>query len=424
MASSKVRPCLVMADTEGNIYTEPELFMLCRRGDELVLPRPDELIPMPKESQLFLLPGRHALGLDPESGEVEEFEDFAVAAFVTPGYTLAAHAAYATDKSAPQLPLFAYGAVGFANDRFYVAAKKVDEDPRQQFFKISQKVIEKKAGEVMAAYPENRLVQHIAGTCALVYGCPAAKNFCLGRYEAPLPISQTCNARCVGCISEKSDASEFCATPQSRLTFSPTAEELVEVMEHHARNEKSPIFSFGQGCEGEPLTLAPLMQEAISLFRQRGGKGTVNLNTNASLTRAIPGLAEAGLSSMRVSLNSAREESYNRYYRPQGFTFADVRASIRAAREKDVFVSLNLLFFPGFTDTEEETAALIELVKNDGVNFIQLRNMNIDPELYLELMDGIETGPCLGFLNFRKRLRKECPDLGLGYFNPYVSREE
>lgn len=29
------------------------------------------------------------------------------------------------------LPLFAYGAVGFANGRFYVCAKKVDEDVRQ-----------------------------------------------------------------------------------------------------------------------------------------------------------------------------------------------------------------------------------------------------------------------------------------------------
>lgn len=115
-----------------------------------------------------------------------------------------------------------------------------------------------------------------------------------------------------------------------------------------------------------------------------------------------------------------RPESYARYYRPSGYEFADVRASINAAKAGGVFVSLNLLFFPGFTDTEEETAALVQLVNEAGVDCIQLRNLNIDPELYLDLMRGIETGPTLGFLNFRKRLKKECPHLQLGYFNPRV----
>ena len=36
-------------------------------------------------------------------------------------------------SGAPLLPLFAYGAVGFAHGRFYVCARKVDQDPRQQF---------------------------------------------------------------------------------------------------------------------------------------------------------------------------------------------------------------------------------------------------------------------------------------------------
>ena len=39
-------------------------------------------------------------------------------------------------------------------------------------------------------------------------------------------------------------------------------------------------------------------------------------------------LAEAGLTSMRVSLNSARDELYERYYRPSGYSFDDVRERI------------------------------------------------------------------------------------------------
>ncbi len=422
MASPSIVPKLVFADADGNIYDHPDLLMVCRRGNELALPRPDELMPLPDESELFLLPGRYALGLSEESGELEMEEGLlAVAAFAAPAHTLTAHPAYKTGPDAPMLPLFAYGAVGFANDRFYICAKKVDEEPRQIFKNVPPARLKQAAMKLAQRYPQNRLVQHLVHKCALTYSCPAARNFCLGRYEAPLPVSRVCNARCIGCISQQEKGSRICATPQNRMAFTPTAQELVEVMRHHAANElDKPIFSFGQGCEGEPLTEAALLAEAVSLFRQGGGKGTVNLNSNASLPEAFIKVAEAGLSSLRVSLNSARPESYNRYYRPQGYAFDDVRRSIMEAKARGVFVSLNLLYFPGFTDTEDEFSALLELVEATKLDFIQLRNLNIDPEYYLELMQGLEGSPSIGFVNFRKRMRKACPWLQFGYFNPYV----
>lgn len=421
MASSSIRPALVVADEHGNIYDEPDLLMVCRKGREFSLPRPDEIMPLPDESELFLLPGRHAVGLDPETGELELQQTLAVAAFASPAHTLTAHPAYESTQDAPMLPLFAYGAVGFANNRFYICAKKVDEDARQVFRGIAPALVQKRAREVMARYPKNRLIQHITAKCALTYSCPAARNFCLGRYEAPLPVSRACNARCIGCISQQEKGSRICATPQNRMAFTPTAEEIVELMEHHAGNEtKAPIFSFGQGCEGEPLTESALIESAIRLFRERGGHGTVNINSNASLPEAVARLAKAGLTSLRVSLNSAREEPYTRYYRPKGYAFGDVKDSIGRAKEGGVFVSLNLLYFPGFTDTETEAEALTKLVRDYHVDFVQLRNLNIDPEFYLELMQDIETGPALGLANFRKRLKKECPWVKTGYFNPYV----
>ncbi|MDR2489174.1 MAG: radical SAM protein [Desulfovibrio sp.] len=419
MASSSIRPCLVVATQDGNIYDRPELLMICRHGREFALPRPDELIPLPDESALFLLPGRRALGFDPASGRPEQQEEWAVAAFAAPAYTLTAHPAYVSDRNAPVLPLFAYGAVGFANNRFYICAKKVDEDQRQVFSGISPARIRKKAEALMRRFPKNRLIQHLAAICALIYNCPAARNLCLGRYEAPLPVSRTCNARCIGCISRQEEGSPLCSTPQKRMLFTPTAEEIVEVMDLHAANErKAPIYSFGQGCEGEPLTESALLIEAVRRFRGKGGRGTINLNSNASLPESVTALADAGLSSLRVSLNSARDLSYSRYFRPHGYGFSHVRQSIRHAKAGGIHISLNLLYFPGFSDTEAETAALLDLINKERVDCLQLRNLNIDPEYYLNLMHDIESGPSIGFLNFRKRLKKECPWLHVGYFNP------
>ncbi len=420
MTTSKIRPRLVFADAAGNIYDHPELEMLVRRGDQMGLPRPDELMPLPPESEMFLLPGRSALGFDPETGEVEELEDLAVAAFVSPGHTLSATTAYHTREGAPTLPLFAYGAIGFANDRFYVAAKRVDQDQRQVFSGVAKKRITQGAKALLGKYPKNRLVAHLAG-CALTSCCPAARNLALGRFEAPLPTSRKCNARCMGCLSLQEASSGFPST-QNRITFKPTAEEVAEVMLEHSSREPKAILSFGQGCEGEPLTEAELLMEAARLYRSRGGTGTVNVNSNGSLPGTMAGLKEAGFDSIRVSMVSARKPLYEAYTRPVGYVFEDVAESVKQAKAAGLFVSLNFLFHPGVSDTEEELEALGQLVEDNRVDFIQLRNLNLDPDLYAQVVgqSGVGFGASMGLGNFMKRLRKRCPWLQYGYFNPYL----
>ena len=89
MATAKIEPHMVMADAQGNIYDDPDLLMVCRRGEEWGTPRPDELMPLPEESELFLLPGRRAVGLNPGTGEIECTEDLAVAAFAAPAWAAA-----------------------------------------------------------------------------------------------------------------------------------------------------------------------------------------------------------------------------------------------------------------------------------------------------------------------------------------------
>ena len=411
-------PKLVYADAQGQIYDEPEFLMLVRRGKELALPRPDEMIPLPESSDLFLLPGRKALGLDPETGQVEVMDGLALAGFASPGHTLSATAAYAKEDNAPRLPLYAYGAVGYFRDRFWISAMQVDKDQRQNFCGIPQDKITRRARDLMGRYPENRLIRHLAG-CALNYCCPAARNLALGRFEAPLPTAGECNAACIGCISHQPEDSGMQAT-QNRIDFTPSPGEIKEVMLEHCRKEKRPILSFGQGCEGEPLTRARTIIQAVQKARQDIPAATININTNASLPEFIPRLARAGMNSMRVSLNSAEPEFYSMYYRPRGYGFEDVIQSISLAREHNMFISLNLLFFPGVTDTEDQLERLTSLVQEHRIDFIQMRNMNLDPDIYLDLAGDRALGPGVGLKNMLKRIKKECPWIELGYFNLYL----
>ena len=76
---------------------------------------------------------------------------------------------------------------------------------------------------------------------------------------------------------------------------------------------------------------------------------------------AIPvgmALFDAGLDSIRVSINSLREDCYKAYFRPRGYTFADIMLSVDKALERGGHVALNYLNLPGFTDTPQEYEAL------------------------------------------------------------------
>jgi pyruvate-formate lyase-activating enzyme len=258
---------------------------------------------------------------------------------------------------------------------------------------------------------KNRLLQHLS-RCALEYNCFAAKNVFFRRWECPLPTSPTCNAECLGCISLQ--GSECCPASHERIGFIPTVDEVTGVALPHIENAEDAIISFGQGCEGEPLMQWRLLEESIRYLREKTNKGTINLNTNGSFPERVKKLCKAGLDSIRITLCSANPKFYDRYHRPNGYRFRDVLESLIKAKEEGIYTSINLLTFPGFTDQEEEVKELIELIKKTQVDLIQLRNLNIDPDLYLKEMGG---GIGMGISNMISLLHKEFPSLQFGYFN-------
>ena len=423
-------PCLLFADKDGNITEFPELEMVGMSNGGFTQPELEDIIPLPEGSELFALPKRLPIGWDSNGKEPALLTEDpfskgdivqAVSAFISPAHTSIYTSAYQTLANAPTLPLFAYTAVGWYDDKFWVTAFRSDNDVRQDFDQYSQEDVNKKTQVKLQQFPDNRLIQHL-GKCCLTYGCPAARNYFLERWEAPLPSSPVCNARCLGCISLQE--SECCPSTQDRIKFVPYVNELAEIAIHHLRTAENPIVSFGQGCEGEPLLQADVLEQSIIEMRKNTSRGTINLNSNSSLPKKVSRLADAGLDSIRVSLNSAQEKYYNLYYRPQGYTFNDVMQSIDTMKEKGKFVSLNYFVFPGFTDSKDEYTALCHLIENHRPDFIQLRNFNMDPEIYLNTLGLVEDTPCYGIRHWVALLKEKFPALKFGYFNPQTNPEQ
>jgi len=411
---------LVFADQKSRVFEHPQLTMLGRSGDRLVKPRGEDMIPLPEGASLILLPGRAPGGgerrkkgtvtidANPYGGKGGPVT--AVAALLPQGYTRTLLPGYVTRQDVV-LPLYGYAAVGWREGRFYVAAVQTDEDDTWNPRHFNTDSLEELVEQRLATCPANRILRQLS-VCALEYGCYTAQNIFYRRWEGGIPVSPTCNARCVGCISLQ--PSECCPSPQERINFSPSVEEIVEVAVPHLEGADQGIVSFGQGCEGEPALAARPVAEAIRNIRSSTSRGTINMNSNAGFTEGVREVVTAGLDSIRVSLNSPDPEKYLAYYR-SGYSLTCVAESLKFAAREGTLTSLNLLVFPGVTDEVDEIERLVEFVRNNELKMIQLRNLNIDPDVYTRLFPV--AAKTVGMSGFVRVLRDRLPGVTIGSYS-------
>lgn len=416
-------PYMLYADREGRIYDHPYFRMAGMWGSDPAEMAEEDLIPMSEFSRLFYIPDCPPVGLDPETGDytmVPEIEIdgvvtpcFAVAGFLEPGIVRTHLPAVDYQPKSYALPMWAYTAAGFKDDKFWAAGFSIEYNHRWDPANYDDEELVPAIDSYRQEHDAGPLVDHLTN-CATNNHCFAAKNLFFGRWEAPLPVSRGCNAACLGCLSLQPD--ESCEASHQRITFRPSKSEIVPLAVEHLNQASESIVSFGQGCEGEPLTEYSLIADSIEEIRRRTDKGTINLNTNGSWPERVQLIIEKGLDSIRISMNSARPEFYRAYYRPQHYDFKDVVEAISLSRRMGVYTMINYLVFPGITDQEEEISALIRLIRETGVNFLHLKNLCVDPQIYMEKMPETSSR-CLGIKQMVSILKEEFSDLELGYFN-------
>jgi pyruvate-formate lyase-activating enzyme len=400
------RAGLAYTDARGRIFFDADRTPLADGGD-VREPRPLELIRAPKGAMPSMLPGRAPL----LAGGATASRRTALGVLLPAGYTRLLLPAYVASASAPALPLFGYTFACVVDDALYVAAMRTDEsdDWRPRAFAPGE--LETLVAARRARDPENGVLAQLA-TCAQSYACFTAQNVFLERGEAALPVSPTCNARCIGCISEQEPDAGI-PSPQTRVRDETTVDALARIALAHLDRVPGGIVSFGQGCEGEPLLRATTIARTIERIRAATSAGTININTNGSLPKSLQMLIDAGLDAVRVSLNSFRPATYAAYYRPIGYDLDDVLQSVRAAVAAKLRVSLNLLTHPGVTDAVPEVAAAGAFLATVPVTMVQTRTLNIDPARYFAAVGRPDEPP----LGMREALRRiEAHGVRLGNF--------
>lgn len=409
---------VIYSNENGEWMEHPDLIMLGRSGNSWVIPDKSEMIPLPSGSSLVIIPGYFPVGLGDGEQAVCLNRDpcrpgkraGVVAALLPQGFTRTLLPACIAQDKGPGMPLLGYTAVGFKKDKVYAAAVQSDRHHSWHPRYYNTEGLGSRIHSMLRRFPDNRILRQLA-RCSLQYGCFTAQNIFYQRWEAGIPTTPACNADCLGCISEQHGEVD---SPQHRLDFVPGVEEIVELGVNHLTNAPRAIISFGQGCEGESSLNADLLAAAIKAIRVQTPCGTININSHGGNDKQLRKIYQAGLDAIRITIFSLVEEHYNLYHRPRNYKLRQVFNSIKAALDQNIQVSLNLLVLPGFTDQAEEIEALLAFLEKHPVDMIQLRNLNIDPEVINRQVGFKSQG--LGITCLIETLKREAPGIKLGSY--------
>jgi pyruvate-formate lyase-activating enzyme len=294
--------------------------------------------------------------------------------------------AYLDDLGTPPLRPRAYAAVGAdTSGQLVVSAVALDPEAGS----VDGRSASDLAARITATQreqPSSRVLRQLA-RCAKDYRCRAAANAFLGRHDCALPVAAPRNERPPEVLVLHDDAD---ASPTEPAAFRPSPAELADAASRHLEGGGT-VVAFGRACEGEPLLVVRVVEDAIVAIRGRTRLGTIHLETNGSSPVALRRLCDAGLDSVAVRIVSARAETYEAIHRPDGFRFADVRASLGHAIAGKVSVALRVLALPGLTDRARELDALIGLTGDlpAGGSLI-LSDLSADPQRALRIAPSAE----------------------------------
>lgn len=377
----------VHSDRSGRVYVSED-WRACAFDGSRTLPI-ERAIPLPEGARLVPL-AREAQGLD-RIGRTRALgaSRWAIGAVLPEGFSRTSHPSYIDDD--PHLtPLEPQATAALCADEkgaLYVAALPTG---------VSTRTAGQSAQGHPATVARNSAARQVA-RCARENECAAARDAQLGLRTAALPVAARPNERPPAPVAPQARPDASLREPAA---LRPSAAELAELALAHLAAGGERV-AFGRACEGEPLTAARLIEDAVSRIRSARPDARIAIETNGSSANALRRLVETGVSEVAIRIASARSDTYDALHGPIGFRFAEVRAALGLARSAGAKVTLLILTLPGLTDRQSELDALASLAAE--ADEVRLRDLAADARRALALLPRGD--PPLGMEAALARLR-------------------
>ena len=413
---------LLLASEQGEFFEHPKLEPLPTRAGERLpadLGGPDLFKASPSGSHLVALRRYRPVGWDPErqcrvqltkiERKGQEREVWAVGAALPPDWLCLRAPTGEGGRGIPDEHLPACCEVAAREGAVLVAASNLQSLSRGDPLAYDTPDLLSRVQRRLAATPGNRVLRRLAH-CALEYSCRMAQNFFYKRGEIFLSVSG-------GCATGRRRCSAF-HPPQNGGSVNDSSharsrvEDLVDVGAEHLREARGGTVTFGLGAGGDQQLSYERIERSILMLRAHAPDARLNLDTQIGLPSSIGRLFNAGLFSVRIGLNSAVQDHYERCYGSVGATFENLRGALGVARGKGGRIFLGLEVVPGFSDRPSELEALLRLIAEFGVDGVQLRTGGGSPEEPSVAVSGERAA--LGIGELVRQLKSRAPGLWLG----------
>lgn len=160
---------------------------------------------------------------------------------------------------------------------------------------------------------------------------------------------------------------------------------------------------------------AQLIANMIVDIRKSSDRGFIQIDSNAATSEIASIWCEAGMDRIRIWVNSAQENFYNRFYAQHGFTFPDLQETLAVVAKSKREAELAYLIFPGLTDHPDELSAFTTLIKTSKPTQIVLDNLRTDPDWYMDELRLFHLSRNqIGIPGWVKNVKKAHPDIYIG----------
>ena len=188
-----------------------------------------------------------------------------------------------------------------------------------------------------------------------------------GLRDLRISLTDRCNMRCTYCMPKEIFGPDFAYLPRSEIL---SFEEIEMLVQAFANVGVAKIRLTG----GEPLLRRDLPCLIEKIVRVSGIEDVALTTNGILLPRLARSLKDAGLSRVTVSLDSLRDEVFQKI-NDRGFRVEQVLAGIEAAREAGLEIKINTVVERGINDEEVVDIARFFKDKKMIVRFIEFMDV-------------------------------------------------
>ena len=349
-------PNLVFADKNGTVYDHPLLKSVFRTANYNIVPYELEMIPLPSDCILKMIPDAIPFSYDQMQAKIVEFSSgFPVYTELPPGYLRILYPSYKSNNLENDNFTSSHLApVGWMNEQFVVPAIFVENKQKIKLdlFKKLKNIIQE---DEKLSFLNKKTKLDFLSNCEIII----KNNTELKQLNKLIPLLTQSNQ-------------DFVIT----MKFDPD-KKTYEVIKS-------------------------LLNENI----------TINLNITAFSIEKLNAIFDELIDSLSFDVESFNPD----FLKKRSVNFDNLTRSFEFAEKQGVFISVNLLTLPGFTDSTNEVEKTIDFLNTFKIEYLKLRDLKTVPHKFFK-ENKIESTEILGLKNMLKYIKKRCKRVKMGYFS-------